>query len=334
MTSQIIHDGSIAGGIPSIPEFRAVAADVFAERAARLRVLAPGHALGEYLRFVAALSDAQDRALRAAISAASDGGSSWGQPDAHTLQHCHAHGLPPLSVEGHRRDPVWRELLAQITGSITADALPAQAQAVIAALAQSKTEAAHSKTEAAHSKTEAAHSKTETLEAAAGSLLAGAFAEVDPAQAPFIAAALQVYWVKLALQLGQAGFSRDVQYGLCRVCGSHPVASIVRVGGAAQGLRYLVCSLCASEWHVVRVKCAACASTKGISTFGIEGASEAVKAECCDECKTYLKIFYLEQNTALDPVADDLATLALDMLVDEQGYNRSGPNLLFLPGAA
>ena len=313
MTSQIIHDGSIAGGIPSIPEFRAVAADVFAERAARLRVLAPGHALGEYLRFVAALSDAQDRALRAAISAASDGGSSWGQPDAHTLQHCHAHGLPPLSVEGHRRDPVWREVLAQITGSIIADALPSQAQAVIAALA---------------------HSKTETLEAAAGSLLAGAFAEVDPAQAPFIAAALQVYWVKLALQLGQAGFSRDVQYGLCRVCGSHPVASIVRVGGAAQGLRYLVCSLCASEWHVVRVKCAACASTKGISTFGIEGASEAVKAECCDECKTYLKIFYLEKNTALDPVADDLATLALDMLVDEQGYNRSGPNLLFLPGTA
>ena len=31
-----------------------------------------------------------------------------------------------------------------------------------------------------------------------------------------------------------------------------------------------------------------------------------------------------------DPVADDLATLALDMLVDEAGYVRSGPNLLLI----
>jgi FdhE protein len=29
-------------------------------------------------------------------------------------------------------------------------------------------------------------------------------------------------------------------------------------------------------------------------------------------------------------VADDLATLALDMLVDEAGYGRSGPNLLLV----
>ena len=36
----------------------------------------------------------------------------------------------------------------------------------------------------------------------------------------------------------------------------------------------------------------------------------------------------------LDPTADDLATLALDLLVDEQGYARSGPNLLFHPGSS
>ena len=36
--------------------------------------------------------------------------------------------------------------------------------------------------------------------------------------------------------------------------------------------------------------------------------------------------------TRRDPVADDLATLALDMLVDEAGYLRSGPNPLFVPG--
>ena len=30
--------------------------------------------------------------------------------------------------------------------------------------------------------------------------------------------------------------------------------------------------------------------------------------------------------------SDDLATLALDILVDEYGYSRSGPNLLLAPG--
>jgi FdhE protein len=304
MTSQIIRDGSIAGGIPAVPQFHPVAADVFAERAARLRALAPGHALEGYLRFAAALSTAQDKALR--------GMGDSAVPDEQTLQHCREHGLPPLSVDGHRRDPAWRDVFAEICRTFDPDALPPQARDVLSALAAAP---------------------VDSLESAANSLLAGAYAEVDAGRAPFIAAALQVYWVKMALRLAEAGFGRDVRYGLCPVCGSHPVASIVRVGGAAQGLRYLVCSLCASEWHVVRVKCSACASTGGIGYLGIEGANPAIKAECCDECRAYLKIFYLEKDTALEPVADDLATLALDMLVDEQGYNRVGPNLLFVPGA-
>jgi FdhE protein len=310
MASEIIRDGSLAGGIPTVPRFRPVGAGVFAERAARLRMLAPGHALEGYLRFAAALSDAQDRALRAATNSSSSG---WGSaPDEQTLQRCREHGLPPLSVDGHRRDAAWREVLAGIVGTLNPDALPPEARNVLSALAAAP---------------------VDSLESAAGSLLAGAYAEVDAGWAPCIAAALQVYWVRMALRLGEAGFSPDVRYGLCPVCGSHPVASVVRVGGAVQGLRYLVCSLCAAEWHVVRVKCTACASTKGIGYLGIEGANPAIKAECCDECRAYLKIFYLEKDTALDPVADDLATLALDMLVDEQGYDRAGPNLLFLPGA-
>ena len=47
---------------------------------------------------------------------------------------------------------------------------------------------------------------------------------------------------------------------------------------------------------------------------------------------SYLKILYQEKAPEGDPVADDLATLALDMLVDAAGYTRAGPNLLFVPG--
>ena len=40
------------------------------------------------------------------------------------------------------------------------------------------------------------------------------------------------------------------------------------------------------------------------------------------------KIAYQDKDPRVDPVADDLATLALDLLVDEAGFGRSGPNLL------
>ena len=111
-----------------------------------------------------------------------------------------------------------------------------------------------------------------------------------------------------------------------------------------QGLRYLVCSLCATQWHMVRVKCSHCESTAGIGylTLSNDPDSEAgkaaatrevVKAEVCDECSSYLKLVSLESDAQADPVADDLATLALDLLTDERGYMRVGPNLFIHPGA-
>ncbi|MEA3120186.1 MAG: FdhE protein, partial [Paraburkholderia sp.] len=51
-------------------------------------------------------------------------------------------------------------------------------------------------------------------------------------------AALQVVWTDISTRLD----IRDVPYldtpGLCPVCGSMPVASIVRIGGPYQGYRY------------------------------------------------------------------------------------------------
>jgi FdhE protein len=106
--------------------------------------------------------------------------------------------------------------------------------------------------------------------------------------------------------------------------------------GETANLRYLHCALCNTEWNYVRVKCATCDATAGISYRLLENAdgtqAEAVRAETCDSCKSYLKIVYREKG-GVDAVADDLATLALDILVDEAGYARAGPNLLLVPGA-
>ncbi|MEI7614815.1 MAG: formate dehydrogenase accessory protein FdhE, partial [Betaproteobacteria bacterium] len=120
---------------------------------------------------------------------------------------------------------------------------------------------------------------------------------------------------------------------VCPCCGSLPVASVVRISSAVNNLRYLHCSLCNSEWNIPRSTCTSCRTDKDVSYQQIEGSNGAARAECCDDCHSYLKIMVQEKDFAVDPIADDLATLALDMLVDEAGYSRSGPNLLLLGGA-
>jgi FdhE protein len=142
-----------------------------------------------------------------------------------------------------------------------------------------------------------------------------------------------VYWNALASQLDANLFhAGGAAPGLCPVCGSAPVASVVRIGGVEQGLRYLHCSLCDTEWHLPRVQCSNCSNTTELGYFAVEGAGEAVKAEACDACHSYLKQVYMTKAPEVDPVADDLATLTLDMLMAEREYLRSGPNLLFIPG--
>ncbi len=169
-----------------------------------------------------------------------------------------------------------------------------------------------------------------SLEAFADAILAGQYGDMDLAAAPFVAAALQVYWAHLVNAVGGRMIGRNDVTNLCPTCASPPVSSVVRIGGAEEGLRYLSCSLCSTQWHMVRVKCSNCESTKGIAYYGINGVSGPIKAESCDECGTYLKIAYMDRDPHVDPIADDLATLALDLLMDDAGKSRSGPNLFMM----
>jgi FdhE protein len=58
-----------------------------------------------------------------------------------------------------------------------------------------------------------------------------------------------------------------------------------------------------------------------------------VRAETCEECHGYRKILYQEKDPAVEPVADDLASVNLDLLLGQSGYHRaSGNPLLWQPG--
>lgn len=273
---------------------------IFADRAGRFAALAEEHSLGDWLRFLGKLSQAQHEILK--------GLPALPLPNAASLEQARTHGMPPLNASSLARPAAWRFALQQLAQRLEKE-VPEGAQKALKGL---------------FSASEA------DLEKLADMLLAGEPDSEHAAQLPFVAAALQIVFTALASQLDASQLQPLDVHGVCPCCGSLPVASVVRLGAAINNLRYLHCSLCNTEWNVPRATCTACDTDKGVALHEVEGSKGAVRAETCDACKSYLKIVYQEKDPRVDPVADDLATLALDMLVDEAGYERSGPNLLLI----
>lgn len=308
MATQIITDGS-TDRVREAP--RVVLPDnprLFDERAARFAQLAAGHPMGEYLGLMAKLCQAQQAALAARTAA---------PVPEEALQHSRDYGMPPLSAQGHPRAALWRDDLRDIAARLQDAAAGGVRQTLerLAALDEA------------------------SLEAIADRVLAGTALDDDAAFVPFVGAALQVYFARQAAALDAADVGRCDVATVCPVCATRPVASVLRIGGAQANLRYLACALCQTEWNMVRVQCSSCETDKGVHYLSLASDENAaaekavVRAEACDECKTYLKIVSQDSDPYADPCADDLATLALDVLVDEQGFARSGPNLLFHPGS-
>lgn len=276
-------------------------ASVFSERAARLRHLAGASPLQGYLMLMAHLADAQQVALRThVVPGASESRISLAQ----------AHGMPPVQAVGWQRDPVWRQMLGDILDHMTRlPDVPQQAADVCNGLKHSLAES------------------PDEVEDTADALLAK-LEQIDGAAAPFVMAALQTYWTSLAGNFDITQLPVVSPFGVCALCGSLPVSSIVRIGGQSDGCRYLCCSLCSSEWHLVRVTCSHCEQTGKISYHSIEDGPEGIKAESCGDCHSYRKIFYQEKDVHVDAVADDLASLTLDILMGEEGYSRASGNPL------
>ncbi|SEI28162.1 FdhE protein [Paraburkholderia hospita] len=277
-------------------------ATLFSTRAARLRQQADASPIGGYIRLMATLADAQQQTL-AQISAA--------MPSTESIDLAQQHSMPIAPATTADRDPLWRDVLQRLLDRVEAAGLVTPMLARVIDDLRVK--------------------RAEELDALADAIVALRFNEVEPASAPFVMAALQVVWTDIASRIDQRAVPYLDAPGACPVCGVPPVASIVRVGGQFQGYRYVQCGLCSTEWHVVRVKCTNCDSTKGIAYHGIDGGSEALKAESCDECHTYRKIGYQEKDYDFEPLADDLASLTLDLLMNEAGYKRSSPNPLLWP---
>jgi FdhE protein len=170
------------------------------------------------------------------------------------------------------------------------------------------------------------------IEQLADEFLHGDVEAADAGPVLYVAAALQVYFTRMAANLPASALRLLPQRGLCPSCGSTPSAGLVTATGQTPGARYLCCSLCSTAWNHVRTVCITCGESRTVSLEGIEGDAGIVKAETCNDCHTYAKMIYQAKDTKADPFADDLASLGLDVLVAEAGWSRHAPNPLLLVG--
>lgn len=219
--------------------------------------------------------------------------------------HPAAAGTPPLDAAGPWPE-AWRGALAGILHRLRQEEAPAVRLAL----------------------DELGEQDGAALEAEARRLLDGVVAGAEVGRAPFLGAALQVVFTSAAAAL-PAGAVGRAEAG-CPACGAAPAVGLVQ---GDDKLRYLVCGLCATAWHHTRVQCVLCRSAARLAYLEVEGAGSPAKAEACEDCRAWLKLLYVERAPRLEPLADDVATLALDLLVAERGLARLGRNPLLVLAA-
>lgn len=303
--------GSAPSGIMEAPHVVLPDAKVFSKRATRLRELVVQvPALDEFLAFMARLVQAQHQVL-------SEREPDW-RPAPDAFDQALKHGMPPLGFQALRRDVIWQKDLLAILAAVELHVGEHQ-RPLLAQLREMPTDQLDALAD-------------DVLEMRAGN-------EATRALLPLVAAALQVAWVRLAIGLsGVPARPTGEAKALCPCCGAAPVASVVHNERHRSGVRYLHCALCATEWHLERVTCSACDTGGKLLYLTLDDEQGKpflpVQAEACNECHSYLKIMQRELHGRADPVADDLASLALDMLLAEQDeYARSGYNPLLIMGA-
>ncbi|MGE3147493.1 formate dehydrogenase accessory protein FdhE [Pseudorhodoplanes sp.] len=273
---------------------------IFVDRALRLRALASGHQLEAYLRFLADLSELQYRIQ--------DGLPEPDMPGPDIVEQGRKHKMPPLGRNRMTADAALDETFGRLLAACQTIEMPAVARAALERAAGAD-----------------AGMRQTLLQA----VLADAIPVESMAEHVFAAAALQVHFARLASRLEAEGLV-PVGDGACPACGSPPTASLIVGWPNAEGTRFCSCSLCATLWNYLRVKCAVCGSNNGIDYQEIEGGDGHVKAETCSACHTYVKVMQQRHNPDIDPVADDVASLGLDILVRELGFNRGAVNPFLL----
>ncbi len=115
---------------------------------------------------------------------------------------------------------------------------------------------------------------------------------------------------------------------ICPLCNSKPLVGVLRPEGDG-GKRFLICSLCATEWDFRRLVCAGCGE-EDVHKLAVYSAKEIpyVRVEACDTCHQYIKTVDLTKDGNAVPMVDELATIPLNLWAADHGYAKIRTNLL------
>ena len=297
----------IAGDITEIgevktPPFARVPdpARLFERRSMRFRQLAHSDGIGPYLGFLAGIAEAQHE-LALDLPAAPS-------VDASHLDRAIDFGMPPLDRNAFRPDADFASLSERLFGALEKVEKPASAQAALV---------------------EVQGFDPARMTTVVADLMADSVPAEAMAQHAFVAAALQLHFVRAASALPEKRL-KSVGDGACHACGGPPVGSVIVGWPQAGGSRFCSCALCGTLWHHVRIKCTICSSTKGIRYQEIEEGPGTIKAETCDACGCYVKIFNQQKDPGLDPFADDAGSLGIDLLMRGTTFRRGAFNPFLL----
>lgn len=295
------HDAVPIGRIAEPPFARLPdPSTLFQTRSERFQHLSARHQLSPYLRFLSGISLCQHQLQ--------DGLPDADLPSEDDRKRARDHAMPPLDRGRFTADAAFDATLKRLLQLASGIDMPDAARVAL---------------------TRFTEADPATCIAMARAVLADEIPVEAMADHVFMAAALQVHYARVASRL-DAKKLVPVGDGACPCCGGAPVASMVVGWPGAHGSRFCTCSLCATQWHYVRIKCTLCSSTKGISYREIEGGDGTIWAETCESCHGYVKILHQHKNPDLDPVADDVASLGLDLLLREGDYRRGSFNPFLL----
>ncbi len=296
MAEDIHPDPSLIGGVPTPPiAFLPEPIKLFQTRARRFAFLAESNALAPYLTFLAALSKLQARLAATLPPVAA--------PAPMPIARARA-AMPPIDRAAHAGDPELGATLAALLEGAVEIVMPEPARLALDAVRAAS---------------------DDDRQWLLSNILSDQIPDDSAAPHLFVAAAVQVHMARLAAML-DAQTLVPVGFGLCPACGGRPATSSVMGAQGIENIRYAACACCGTQWNEVRVKCLCCGSTKGVSYRSVETTEATVKAEACRECHAWVKIFYQVKNPSLDPIADDVGSLGLDILMKETEFRRGGFN--------
>jgi FdhE protein len=108
----------------------------------------------------------------------------------------------------------------------------------------------------------------------------------------------------------------------CPICGSKPVMAEL-IGRKRK--KFLICSCCGYEWRYMRTKCPFCEDEerRNFKYFYTEQGGRAYRVETCQKCRKYIKTVDTEElGEEVIPPVEDISTLYLDVLAQQEGYTR------------